>query len=120
MNITTTIDTTSARITMRGDIDFDTLPSLRAAADALPAHVTDLLWDLNHTPFMDIAGLHLLFTPTPHDGPNRRATVTGLRGQPLRLLLLAADLHPATFDLTRLLSDAPPTASHQAASERPL
>ncbi|MER7485538.1 STAS domain-containing protein [Streptomyces sp. NPDC126497] len=119
MNITTTIDDTSARITPYGDIDLDTLPPLRAAADALPARVTDLIWDLNHTVFMDTAGLHLLFTPLPADGPNRRTTVTGLRRQPLRLLLLAADLHPATFDLTRLFPDTPPIGAQRTAPERP-
>ncbi|MFF4397204.1 STAS domain-containing protein [Streptomyces sp. NPDC001480] len=119
MNITTAIDGTSARITLRGDVDFDTLPPLRSAADALPAHVTDLLWDLHHTPFMDVAGLHLLFDHTPVDGPARRTTVTGLRQQPLRLLLLAADLHPATFDVSRLRPETPPAAFQQAAPERP-
>ncbi|GGW56584.1 hypothetical protein GCM10010503_37210 [Streptomyces lucensis JCM 4490] len=108
MNITTTIDGTTARIALRGDIDFTTLPPLRSTADALPAYVTDLLWDLSHTPFMDVAGLHLLFAPAPPNRSNRRTTVTGLRPQPLRLLLLAADTNPATFDLTRLLPDAPP------------
>ncbi|MEU9925182.1 hypothetical protein AB0H51_28505 [Streptomyces griseoluteus] len=117
MNITTAIDGTSARITARGDIDFGTLPPLRAAADALPARVTDLLWDLHHTAFMDVAGLHLLFDRTPVDGPDRRTTVTGLRQQPLRLLLLATDLHPATFDLSRLLPDTAQTAFQQAAPE---
>ncbi|MGW0817984.1 STAS domain-containing protein [Streptomyces viridiviolaceus] len=110
MNITTTIDGTSARITLYGDIDFDTLPPVRAAAEALPAHVSDLLWDLNHMAFMDVAGLNFLFTPIPPGaGPERRTTVTGLRRQPLRLLLLAADVHPATFDFARLLPDTPPT-----------
>ena len=119
MNITTTIDGTSARITPYGDIDFDTLPPLRAAADALPAHVTDLLWDLNHTAFMDTAGLHLLFTPCPPGGPNRRTTATGLRCQPLRLLILAADLRPALFDLTCLFPDTPPTDPRRTAPKRP-
>ncbi|MFE0452461.1 STAS domain-containing protein [Streptomyces sp. NPDC058914] len=119
MNITTVIDGTSARITLRGDIDYDTLPPLRAAADALPAHVTDLLWDLNHTPFMDVAGLHLLFAPAPLSGPDRRTTVTGLGQQPQRLLLLAADVHPDTFDLARLHPDTPPTDFQQTAAERP-
>ncbi|MFH8798011.1 STAS domain-containing protein [Streptomyces sp. NPDC017936] len=119
MNITTAIDGTSARITLRGDIDFDTLSPLRSAVDALPAHVTDLLWDLNHTAFMDVAGLHLLFAPAPLDGPDRRTTVTGLRRQPLRLLLLAADVHPHAVDLTRLLPDTPPTDLQQAAPEQP-
>ncbi|MGX1127947.1 hypothetical protein RKD49_000137 [Streptomyces glaucescens] len=118
MHITTAIDGTSARITLCGDLDFDALSPLRAAADALPANVSDLLWDLNHTPFMDIAGLHLLFTPSPLDGPDRRTAVTGLRPQPLRLLLLAADMHPALFDLARLLPDTPPADFRQAGLER--
>ena len=80
--------------------------------------MTDLLWDLNHTPFMDVAGLHLLFAPAPLDGPDRRTTVTGLRRQPLRLLLLAADMHPDTFDFSRLLPDTPPTDLWRAAPER--
>ncbi|MFG3157037.1 STAS domain-containing protein [Streptomyces sp. NPDC048219] len=108
MNTTTTIDGTSARITPYGDIDYDTLPPLRAAADALPPQVTDLLWDLTHTAFMDVAGLHLLFTPTPPgNGPHLRTTVTGLRPQPLRLLRLAVDLNPDVFEVTRLLPGTP-------------
>ncbi|GAA3063536.1 hypothetical protein [Streptomyces glomeratus] len=89
-----------------GEIDFDTLPPLRCAIDALPPQVTDLQWDLTLTPFMDVAGLHLLFTPTAGDGPERRATV--LRAQPLSLLLMAADVNPTAFDLCRLLPDVPP------------
>lgn len=108
MNITTTIDGTSARLSLCGEIDFDTLPPLRAAVDALPPQVTDLRWDLTHTPFMDVAGLHLFFTPTTSGGPKRRATVTGLRTQPLSLLLMAADVNPTLFDLSRLLPDVPP------------
>ncbi|MFD8275946.1 STAS domain-containing protein [Streptomyces flaveolus] len=120
MNITTTIDGTSARITPCGDIDYDTLPPLRAAADALPVHVTDLLWDLTHTAFMDVAGLHLLFTSAPSgNGPHRRTTVTGLRRQPYRLLLLAADLNPTTFTILRLLPDTPSSGAKQTVPERP-
>ncbi|MFJ5520922.1 STAS domain-containing protein [Streptomyces griseoluteus] len=115
MNITTVIDGTSARITPRGDIDFETLPPLRAAAQALPTRVTDLLWDLHHTAFMDVAGLHLLFDHLPVDGPDLHTTVTGLRQQPQRLLLMAAAIHPATFDLSRLFPDAP--LASQPASE---
>ncbi|MGW5280575.1 STAS domain-containing protein [Streptomyces collinus] len=103
MNAVTTLSGTTATITVRGDIDFDTLPPLRAAGDALPAHVTGLRWDLNHTLFMDVAGLHLLFAPTPPGRPDRRITVTGLRPQPLRLLRLAAETNPAAFPLDRLL-----------------
>ncbi|MGW2035820.1 STAS domain-containing protein [Streptomyces sp. NPDC001761] len=115
MNITTTTDGTFARISLCGEIDFNTLPPLRAAVDALPPQVTDLQWDLTHTSFMDIAGLHLLFTPTT-SGPERRATVTGLRAQPLSLLLMAADLNPLVFDLSRLLPDIPPADLRPAAS----
>ncbi|MEU6366529.1 hypothetical protein ABZ876_12490 [Streptomyces sp. NPDC046931] len=45
--------------------------------------------------------------------------MTGLRQRPLRLLLLAADLSPDTFDLSRLLPDTPLTAFQQAVPERP-
>ncbi|MFF0885408.1 STAS domain-containing protein [Streptomyces sp. NPDC003456] len=107
MNITTTIDGTSATIAAHGDIDFDTLPPLRAAAAALPPHIRDLQWDLTGTAFMDVAGLHLLFRATANS-PDCRTTVTGLRPQPLWLLLRAADADPATFDLSRLLPDVPP------------
>ncbi|MEV7691400.1 hypothetical protein [Streptomyces bungoensis] len=65
MNITTTIDGASAGISLCGEIDFDTLPPLRAAVDALPPQVTELQWDLTLTPFMDVAGLHLPFPPPP-------------------------------------------------------
>ncbi|MFF9607708.1 hypothetical protein ACF1GY_36530 [Streptomyces sp. NPDC014684] len=107
MNIITIIDGTTARITVSGDIDFQSLPPLRTAADALPVHVTDLLWDLNHTFFMDVAGPHILsaLALAPPDRPDRRTTVTGLRPQPLRLLLLAAETNSATFPFDRLLCD---------------
>ncbi|MFE6764606.1 STAS domain-containing protein [Streptomyces sp. NPDC057689] len=95
MDITTAVTGTSARITPCGDIDSDALAPLRAAADALPPHVTDVQWDLHDTPFMDVSGLHLLL---PASAAQRRVTVTGLRSQPLRLLLLAADINPGTFD----------------------
>ncbi|MEU3855400.1 STAS domain-containing protein [Streptomyces sp. NPDC029554] len=81
MNVTTTLDGTTAHIRARGEIDFDTLPLLRAAATALPSQVSDLQWDLSDAPFMDIAGLHLLFSPTI-SSPHRRTTVTGLGRQP--------------------------------------
>jgi ABC-type transporter Mla MlaB component len=115
MNITTTIDGTRARIAARGEIDFDTLPPLRAAVAALPPQVTDLQWDLTGTPFMDIAGLHLLFDPAA-SGPDCRTTVTGLGSQPLWLLLTAADAAPAVFDLSRLLPDIAPPGCRPAAA----
>ncbi|MEV8129444.1 hypothetical protein AB0P07_36450 [Streptomyces sp. NPDC085944] len=105
MDVITTLDGARASLTPHGDIDFDTLTSLRAAVDALPAHVTDLLWDLHHTSFMDIAGLHLLFDPAAGGGGVRSTAVTGLRPQAMRLLLLATDVHPTVFDLSRLFPD---------------
>ncbi|MFG3250857.1 STAS domain-containing protein [Streptomyces sp. NPDC048187] len=105
MNVTTTIDGTRASLTPHGDIDFDTLSSLRAAVDALPEHVTELQWDLRHTTFMDVAGLHLLFAPADRVGAARTTTVTGLHPQALRLLLLATDVHPTAIDVSRLFPD---------------
>lgn len=103
MNVTTTITATTARVTPYGEIDLDTLPSLRAVVDRLPPSVTSLLWELEHLSFTDVAGLRLLFDPVPH----RRTTVTGLRDQPLQLLMVAADLFPAAYDLTLLIPDTP-------------
>ncbi|MET9141992.1 STAS domain-containing protein [Streptomyces parvulus] len=102
MNITTTIDGSRARISLDGEIDYHTLPLLRAATADLPTPVTELLWDLEATTFMDVAGLHLLFDPTPPGSSPRRTKVTGLGPQPLRLLTVAADLNP-DIDLTRLI-----------------
>ncbi|MEU6682804.1 STAS domain-containing protein [Streptomyces sp. NPDC046832] len=109
MNITTTIDGTSASIYPSGEIDLDTLPPLRAVVDALPPQVTDLQWDLTGTTFMDVTGLNFLFARAPHDSaPGRRATVTGLNHQPLELLVLAAEVHPTAFELSRLIPETPP------------
>ncbi|WP_435879785.1 hypothetical protein [Streptomyces flaveolus] len=63
---------------------------------------------------MDVAGLHLLFDPAAPGGPDRRTTVTGLRRQPLRLLLLAADTHPTAFDLGRLFPGTLPSGLQHA------
>ncbi|MEU1084689.1 STAS domain-containing protein [Streptomyces sp. NPDC005908] len=106
MHFTTHIDGSAARITVHGDIDYDTLPTLRAVAAGLPAGVTELVWDLEHARFMDVAGLHLLFEESSPTGPPRKTTVTNLAPQPLRLLVLAAEIKPG-LDFTRLLPDTP-------------
>ncbi|MEW1681780.1 hypothetical protein [Streptomyces sp. NPDC093594] len=88
MNVTTTLDGTTARIRTHGEIDFDTLPLLRAAAAALPWQVSDLQWDLSETPFTDIAGLHLLYLyddeqpapPHDRDGTGQAAAVAAAQG----------------------------------------
>ncbi|MEU7702632.1 hypothetical protein [Streptomyces sp. NPDC039028] len=107
MNITTTITGTTARLTPHGEIDFDTLPPLHSAVDRLPPPVTDLLWDLEHLTFTDIAGLHLLFGTAPHGHPRYRTTVANLRDQPLQLLLTATELFPAAYDVSRLIPSSP-------------
>ncbi|KAA6211029.1 hypothetical protein [Streptomyces filamentosus] len=107
MNVITTITGTTARVTPYGEIDFDALPSLHAAVDRLPPLVTLLLWDLGYTPFTDVAGLRLVFGHAPESSPHRRTAVTRLHDQPLHLLLLAADLFPAAYDISRLVPDTP-------------
>ncbi|MHC3471035.1 STAS domain-containing protein [Streptomyces sp. 7R007] len=107
MNITTVTDGTHARIIPHGEIDADTLPPLRAAVAALPPDISDVVFDLHATAFMDAAGLRLLFEHSA-DAPPHRRTVTGLRRQPLRLLLMAADLNPVAYDLARILPDTLP------------
>ncbi|MFG2793380.1 STAS domain-containing protein [Streptomyces sp. NPDC048419] len=108
MHFTLRIDDTAAHITVHGEIDYNTLPTLRAAAAGLPSNVTELVWDLHDAYFMDVAGLHLLFEQPSPEGPPRKTTVTNLAPQPLRLLVVAAEVIPA-LELARLLPDTPPT-----------
>ena len=107
MNVITKITGPTARITPQGDIDFGTLPLLHAAVERLPSYVTVLLWDLEHTSFTDVAGLRLLFGPAPESSPHRRTAAMRLHDQPLHLLLLAADLFPEAYDISRLIPDTP-------------
>ncbi|CAL9608423.1 hypothetical protein SUDANB58_05582 [Streptomyces sp. enrichment culture] len=109
MHFTMRIDGTTARITVHGEIDYSTLPTLRAAAAGLPPNVTELIWDLHDAHFMDVAGLHLLFEEPSREGPPRKTTVTNLAPQPLRLLLLATEVNPA-LELARLFPDTPQVA----------
>ncbi|MFF5899685.1 hypothetical protein ACFY8O_27675 [Streptomyces argenteolus] len=111
MNITTMIEGTTARIVPHTAIDQDTLPLLRATAAALPQWVTEVVWDLHDTPFMDLAGLHLLTDPEPAGRPPRRTAVTGMRPQPQELLRVAAELFPPL----RFPRQLPGARPHQAA-----
>ncbi|MFF7342068.1 STAS domain-containing protein [Streptomyces sp. NPDC008163] len=104
MNVTTMIDATTARIIPHGDIDHTALPKLRAVIDALPRDVTELVWDLNDTPFLDSAGLHLLTDPTPAGTPQRHTRVTGLGPQQWELFRTAEELFPH-LGLSSLLQD---------------
>ncbi|MEV6553033.1 STAS domain-containing protein [Streptomyces sp. NPDC051597] len=107
MHFSLRIDGTTAHVTVHGEIDYASLPTLRAAAAGLPPQVTELVWDLHDARFMDVAGLHLLFEQPSPQGPPRKTTVTNLAPQPLRLLLLATEVNPA-LELAHLLPDAPP------------
>ncbi|MGW0117887.1 STAS domain-containing protein [Streptomyces sp. NPDC003327] len=107
MNVTTTITGTSARIALHGEIDFYTLSPLHTAVNGLPVRVVDLLWDLEHLSFTDVAGLRMLFGPSPQGTPHYRTAVTNVRDQPLQLLLIAAGLFPTAYDLSRLIPDSP-------------
>ncbi|MEV6263964.1 STAS domain-containing protein [Streptomyces sp. NPDC051784] len=110
MNVTTMIDATTARIIPHGEIDHTALPKLRAVIEALPHDVTELVWDLHDTPFLDSAGLHLLTDPPPTGTPQRRTQVTALQTQPLQFLRTAETLFPH-LDLTALLPGAHPRAA---------
>ncbi|MFF4244842.1 hypothetical protein ACFYY2_10250 [Streptomyces sp. NPDC001822] len=101
MYTTTRIDGTTARITPHGEIDYDSLPPLRAAAAALPPVVTEVIWDLRDTHFMDVAGVHLLLEQQAD--PLRETSVTNLARQPLSLLGLAEEIAPG-LGLARLRS----------------
>ncbi|MET9593067.1 STAS domain-containing protein [Streptomyces sp. NPDC006516] len=106
MHVTAMIDATTARILPHGEIDHETLPELRAVLSALPQDVTEVIWDLRNTPFIDIAGLHLLIDPQTADSP-RRTTVTAMPMQPLELLRTAAEVFP-TLGFAELLPEARP------------
>ncbi|MFG2311470.1 STAS domain-containing protein [Streptomyces sp. NPDC048566] len=105
MRITTMTEGHRARITPHAAIDLDVLPDLRAALHALPEQVTTVVWDLRDTPFMDSAGLHLLFDPpTTGESQPRTRCVTGLTPQPLRLLLTAEQIFP-TLNIRDVVCD---------------
>ncbi|MFF3000717.1 STAS domain-containing protein [Streptomyces sp. NPDC057950] len=85
----------TAVFTPRGEIDFDTLPSVLARARELPQPVTGVTWDLRHAQFMDVAGLHLLTHQRQAcQDTGRILTVVGLQQQSKRLLDLAWELFP--------------------------
>ncbi|MBE1602847.1 hypothetical protein [Streptomyces stelliscabiei] len=58
MHFTLRIDGTAAHITVHGEIDYTTLPTLRAATAGLPREVTEPVRDLHDARFTDVAGLH--------------------------------------------------------------
>ncbi|MFF2384497.1 STAS domain-containing protein [Streptomyces sp. NPDC058108] len=85
----------TAVVTPRGEIDSHTLPSLLDSVEQLPQSVTAVTWDLRHTQFIDVAGLHLLVHQRQACQDARRTlTVIGLDRQPQRLLQLAREVLP--------------------------
>ncbi|MEU0896621.1 hypothetical protein [Streptomyces massasporeus] len=113
MNVTTTLDGTSARIGVRGEIDFDTLPPLRAAAAALPPQVPDPEWDLTGAPSWTSAVCTCCSVRPRAVRPAEDRG--GLGPQPLWPLLTASETDPAVFDLSRLLPDIAPAGFRPAA-----
>lgn len=90
MYITTELHGRGATLAPRGDIDFEGLDELRASLAGLPGTVVEVVWDLRAVTFMDIAGLHLLSTPTTAV----QFTLTNLPPQAVRLLEAATDIFP--------------------------
>ncbi|MET8658423.1 STAS domain-containing protein [Streptomyces griseus] len=90
MYITTELTGRSATLTPRGDIGFEGLEQLRACLAGLPDTVVEVKWDLRDVTFMDIAGLHLLSTPTAP----MQVSLTNLTPQVSRLLEMANATFP--------------------------
>lgn len=96
MLVTTRFNGATAVISPCGEIDFGALPTLLATARMLPPSVTQVIWDMRKTLFMDAAGLRLLaHQRLACRGAGQTLTVTGLARQPLRMLRLARELFPA-------------------------
>ncbi|MET8905768.1 MULTISPECIES: STAS domain-containing protein [unclassified Streptomyces] len=106
------IDGDHAMIAPRGAIDGDTRHELYAAAASLPASITTVTWDLRRVDFMDSTALHLL--NDQHEGMHAKGgtlTLSNPRTQPLQLLRLAAQLHPAGPWTSLLAGLAPVSAA---------
>ncbi|MET9924011.1 MULTISPECIES: STAS domain-containing protein [unclassified Streptomyces] len=90
MHITTELYGRGATLTPRGDIDFENLDQLRACLTGLPDTVAEVIWDLHAVTFVDIAGLHLLNTPTTP----AQVALTNLTPPVTRLLEVATATFP--------------------------
>lgn len=88
-------------ITVAGELDMDTCPTLHQATAAAAANGTPLRLDLIGVPFMDVIALHLLLD-LQRDFQRRQAplVISGFQRQPIRLLTLTSSDH--------LLHCAPP------------
>ncbi|WP_324795528.1 STAS domain-containing protein [Streptomyces cyaneofuscatus] len=90
MYVTTEMHGRGATLTPRGDIDFEALDQLRACLTGLPDTVAEVTWDLHAVTFMDIAGLHLISTPTAP----AQVTLTNLTPPVTHLLEVATATFP--------------------------
>ncbi|SCE61136.1 STAS domain-containing protein [Streptomyces sp. OspMP-M43] len=89
-HVTTELHGRSATLTPHGDIDHDSLDHLRTCLTGLPDTVAEIIWDLHAVTFVDVAGLHLLSTPTLP----AQITLTSLPPQAARLLETAHATFP--------------------------
>ncbi|MFD7662011.1 STAS domain-containing protein [Streptomyces sp. NPDC059788] len=88
-----------AVLTVRGEIDYGTVPVLDEALDALPSGLGSVVLEMTGVTFMDSAGLHFL----------RRLEAYGLRQRiPVRALNLRRQPQ-RVMELDRKWPDAPPT-----------
>ncbi|MFF2788007.1 STAS domain-containing protein [Streptomyces sp. NPDC058049] len=81
-------------ITVAGELDMDTCPTLHLATAAAAANGTPLHLDLIGVPFMDVIALHLLLD-LQRDFQRRQAplAISGFQRQPIRLLTLTSSDH---------------------------
>ncbi|WP_412076519.1 STAS domain-containing protein [Streptomyces xanthophaeus] len=94
IRVTISHDPKGTVITVAGELDMDTCPTLHQATSAAAANGTPLHLDLVGVPFMDVSALHLLLD-LQHDFQRRQAplTISGFQRQPTRLLTLTSSEH---------------------------
>ncbi|MEU9299755.1 STAS domain-containing protein [Streptomyces sp. NPDC048269] len=94
IRITMSHDPEGTVITVAGELDMDTCPSLHQATTAAAANGAPLHLDLIRVPFMDVIALHLLLG-LQRDFQRRQPplTISGFQRQPARLLTLTSNDH---------------------------
>lgn len=94
IRVTTSHGPKGTVITVAGELDMDTCPTLHQATAAAAANGAPLHLDLIGVPFMDVSALHLLLD-LQHDFQRRQAslTISGFQRQPTRLLALTSSDH---------------------------
>ncbi|WP_314244633.1 STAS domain-containing protein [Streptomyces kutzneri] len=94
IRVTMSHDPEGTVITVAGELDMDTCPTLHQATAAAAANGAPLRLDLIGVPFMDVIALHLLLD-LQRDFQRRQAslTISGFQRQPIRLLTLTSSEH---------------------------